>query len=320
MTKKIRQLVPDDLHGQRFDSVAAKLFPEYSRSRLQTWIKSANLTVNGEVKNQRYQVNVDDELILEAVDVVEVSAQPCVIDLDIIYEDDDILVINKPAGLVVHPGAGNATGTLMNGLLNYNDDLKNLPRAGIVHRLDKETSGLMVVAKTLVAHTSLIKQLQARTVSREYWALVMGVMTGGGTVEANIDRHPKHRVRMAVAEREGMGKEAITHYRVEQRFDAHTLVRCFLETGRTHQIRVHMAHIRYPLVGDSLYGGRNRVTANASAELLKALRGFPRQALHAKRLGLIHPVTHDTMEWECELPKDFQTLLQTVESNKILKD
>ena len=229
------------------------------------------------------------------------------IPLDIVYEDEHILVINKPVNLVVHPAAGNRSGTLLNGLLFHCPDLINVPRAGIVHRLDKDTTGLMVVAKTLEAHADLVAQLQERTVSREYEAVVAGVMTGGGKVEAPIGRHPRQRQKMAVVE--FGGKEAITHYRVVKRYPNHTHVRLKLETGRTHQIRVHMAHIGYALVGDSTYAGRMKIPKNLSKEQLDLLRNFGRQALHAAQLGLIHPATDEYMEWQVPRPADMQALL-----------
>lgn len=313
MTDKIeqRELVPMDMSSQRLDQVAAELFPDYSRSRLQAWIKDGLLTVDGR------QGKCKEKLFGEEVLLLEVELEPEGewlaedIPLDIVYEDDDIMVVNKPVGLVVHPAAGNRTGTLLNGLLHHNPDLIHVPRAGIVHRLDKDTSGLMVVAKTLQAHTDLVTQLQKRTVGREYEAVAVGVMTGGGKVEADIGRHPRQRTKMAVLD--FGGKEAITHYRVLERFEYHTHVRLKLETGRTHQIRVHMAHIGYPLVGDPAYAGRFKVPKGASVELVAELKGFTRQALHAAQLGLNHPVTGDYMEWSIPLPDDMVRLLSEIE-------
>jgi len=233
---------------------------------------------------------------------------------DIVYEDDEILIINKPAGLVVHPAAGNWNGTLVNALLNHEPQLNTLPRAGIVHRLDKETSGLLMVAKSLKAHHSLTCQLQERSISREYLALVKGWMTAGGTVDAPIGRHPVDRKRYAVRDD---GKPAVTHYRLEQRFAKFTLIRVKLETGRTHQIRVHMAYIKYPLVGDPVYGGRFQLPADCSEALELALRGFKRQALHATRLGLVHPETGEYMEWEQPMPEDMQHLLEVLQQDAV---
>lgn len=299
--------VPDSLAGQRLDQVAAELFPDYSRSRLQTWIKNGDLKVNGEVRKTRDKILGGEKLELQTELVADESWEPQAIALDIIYEDEHLLVINKPVGLVVHPGAGNADSTLLNALLHHCPELATLPRAGIVHRIDKDTTGLLVVAKTLKAHTSLVDQLQEKSAFREYEAIVCGVMTGGGKVDEPIGRHPSVRTKQAVSH---SGKPAVTHYRVLERFRGHTHIRVQLETGRTHQIRVHMAHIRYPLLGDPLYGERLRLPKGATAELIEALRGFKRQALHARKLGVIHPATGEYMEWETPLPADFQTMLR----------
>jgi len=310
-----QEIVPAGFNGDRFDQVAAQLFPEYSRSRLQTWIKSGELTVNGEIQRTRDKVYEDDKLNLHAELQSEVRWEAEKIELDIVFEDEHVLVINKPAGLVVHPGAGNPDGTLLNALLNHFPDIATVPRAGIVHRLDRDTTGLMIAAKTLEAHTSLVAQLQAREVHREYDAVVFGTMTGGGTVEEPMGRHPRQRTKMAVSQIGG--KEAITHYRVTRRYLNHTHIRCFLETGRTHQIRVHMAHIKYPLVGDPLYAGRPRLPKGASEVLITALRGFGRQALHARRLELEHPISGDTMSWEVPLPEDMKALLAVLSTEDV---
>lgn len=303
--------VPDELSGSRFDQIAAQLFPDYSRARLQIWIKSGELTVNGQAKKTREKLIAGDILQLKAVAADEDRWQAEDIALDIVYEDQVLLVINKPAGLVVHPAAGHASGTLLNALLAHDPDLASVPRAGIVHRLDKDTSGLMVVAKTLAAQNHLVNQLQDRTVSREYEAVVFGSMTGGGKVEADIGRHAKQRVKMAVVTLGG--KEAITHYRLLKRFANHCHLRCMLETGRTHQIRVHMAHIKHPLVGDPLYAGRPRLPKAASEALIQGLRNFGRQALHARRLSLIHPSTEEEISWEVPLADDIVELLALLE-------
>ncbi|WP_373088192.1 23S rRNA pseudouridine(1911/1915/1917) synthase RluD [Zhongshania sp.] len=310
-----QEIVPAGFNGDRFDQVAAQLFPEYSRSRLQTWIKSGELTVNGEVQRTRDKVYEDDKLALHAELQSEVRWEAEKIELDIVYEDEHVMVINKPAGLVVHPGAGNPDGTLLNALLNHFPDIAAVPRAGIVHRLDRDTTGLMIAAKTLEAHTSLVAQLQAREVHREYDAVVFGTMTGGGTVDEPMGRHPRQRTKMAVSQIGG--KEAITHYRVTRRFLNHTHIRCFLETGRTHQIRVHMAHIKYPLIGDPLYAGRPRLPKGASEVLITQLRGFGRQALHARRLELEHPISGDTMSWEVPLPEDMKGLLAVLSTEDV---
>lgn len=306
--------VPDELAGMRLDQCLAEMFPDYSRSKLQTWVKAGRVLVDGEVLKGREKLDGGEEIELdaEAEQVVEYDAED--IPLDIVYEDDAILIVNKPAGLVVHPAVGNWTGTLVNALLNHAPSLDTLPRAGIVHRIDKETSGLLMVAKTLQAHNSLVEQLQERSIHREYLALVKGWMTAGGTVDEPIGRHPVDRKRNAVRRD---GKEAVTHYRLEQRFKRHTLIRVKLETGRTHQIRVHMTHINYPLVGDQVYGGRFQMPADCSPALAEALRSFKRQALHATKLGLEHPETGEYLEWEQPMPEDMQNLIKLLADNEL---
>ncbi|MCC2637618.1 MAG: rRNA pseudouridine synthase [Moraxellaceae bacterium] len=305
--------VPLEYAGMRLDQAAAQLFDAYSRERLKDWIKDGRLTLNGKPGKPRDKVAGGETLVLDAELAVETPALPEDIPLHIVYEDEFLLVVDKPAGLVVHPGAGNPDGTLMNALLHHWPDLNLLPRAGIVHRIDKDTSGLLVVAKTLPAHTDLTAQLADKSVYREYEAIVCGVMTGGGTVDAPIDRHPTDRTRMAVVRRrheeDERGRDAVTHYRVLARFRGHSHVRVQLETGRTHQIRVHMAHISHPLVGDPVYGGRMRLPKGGSQEMIHAIQHFPRQALHARRLGLAHPETGEPMSWESPLPEDMQALL-----------
>jgi 23S rRNA pseudouridine1911/1915/1917 synthase len=250
-------------------------------------------------------------VLLEAVLAVEVSSQPEAIDLDIVHEDDYLLVLNKPVGLVVHPGAGNPAGTMLNALLHHDPKLAELPRGGIVHRLDKDTSGLMVVARTLAAHTGLVDMLSRHEVERQYEAIVVGTMVAGGTVDAAIGRHMGDRLRQAVRDEED-GKHAVTHYRLRERFRAHSLIQCSLETGRTHQIRVHMAHISHPLIGDPLYGGGLKLPKGATPELVAALRGFRRQALHAERLAFEHPVTHEPLSFSAERPADQQALIDAL--------
>ncbi|MGB1544267.1 MAG: 23S rRNA pseudouridine(1911/1915/1917) synthase RluD [Spongiibacter marinus] len=318
MTETInrQEIVPADLNYARFDQAASALFPEYSRSRLQSWIKGGQLTANHSSCRPRDKVHEGDVLTLQAELQPEGRFEAEAIALDIVYEDDDIIVINKPAGLVVHPGAGNPSGTLLNALLSHCPSIDSVPRAGIVHRLDRDTTGLMVVAKTLQAHADLVAQLQARDVHREYDAVVMGSMTGGGKVEEPMGRHPQQRTKMAVVQ--FGGKEAITHYRLQKRYRDHCHVRCFLETGRTHQIRVHMAHIRHPLVGDATYAGRPRLPKGASDALVNMLRSFPRQALHARKLELEHPISGDTMSWEVPLPDDMQALLAVLDAEEKL--
>ena len=303
--------VPADMDNERLDQVAAKLFPDYSRSRLQAWIKKGELLVDGKQVRPRDKVRVGDLLTVAARVEQAVSWQPQDIELEIIYEDEHILVLDKPPGLVVHPAAGHADGTLVNALLAHAPEMGQLPRGGIVHRLDMDTSGIMVAAKSLPAHYDLVEQLQARTVKREYCAVCIGVMTGGGTVDEPMDRHPRQRKKMSVLA--AGGKPAITHYRIRKRFGHHTCITVNLETGRTHQIRVHMAHKHYPLVGDPLFGGRPRIPKGASDELVAALRSFPRQALHAQGLGLIHPDTGEEMQFDCPLPDDLLGLLDVLE-------
>ncbi|WP_116367361.1 23S rRNA pseudouridine(1911/1915/1917) synthase RluD [Parahaliea mediterranea] len=299
--------IPAELDGERLDAAAAQLFPDFSRSRLQSWIKRGELLLDGSACRPRDKVREGGQLSLSAELQDEVSWEPQPIDLDIVYEDDSILVLNKPAGLVVHPAAGHADGTLVNALLNHAPAMAQLPRGGIVHRLDMETSGLMVAAKTLQAHHDLVDQLQARTVKRQYCAVCIGAMTGGGTIDAPMGRHPRSRKKMAVLS--FGGKPAVTHYRIAKRFGHHTRIAVNLETGRTHQIRVHMAHRKYPLIGDPVYGGRPRIPKGASQRLIDTLRNFRRQALHAEALGLEHPESGEPMHFECPLPSDIQDLL-----------
>ena len=309
----MRAEVPSELGGQRLDQVAAQLFSEHSRSRLTAWIKEGLLTVDGEVVRPRDIVHGGSVLELDAEQEAQGEWVAEDIELDIVYEDDDILVINKPAGLVVHPAVGHQSGTLLNALLHHVPDIVNVPRAGIVHRLDKDTTGLMVVAKNIQAQTQLVDQLQKRSVSRIYECIVIGVITAGGKIDAPIGRHGQQRQRMAVMEG---GKQAISHYRVLERFRSHTHTRVKLETGRTHQIRVHMAHINFPLVGDPAYGGRFRIPPAANPTMVQALKEFPRQALHARFLELTHPVTGQRMKWESPLPDDFVWLLSLLRQDR----
>ena len=302
--------VGPELDGERLDQAAAHLFPDYSRSRLQTWIKRGELLADGAQCRPRDKVRSGTRLTVDALLEDEVSWQAEAVELDILFEDEAILVLNKPAGLVVHPAAGHADGTLVNALIGHAASMAQLPRGGIVHRLDMETSGVMVAAKTLSAHHHLVAQLQARTVKRQYCAVCIGAMTGGGSIDEPIGRHPRQRKKMAVVA--SGGKPAVTHYKVSKRFAHHTRIAVNLETGRTHQIRVHMAHRHYPLIGDPLYGGRPRIPKGASERLIDALRGFPRQALHAEALGLIHPVTGEAMQFDCPLPADMVELLQVL--------
>jgi len=295
------------LAGRRLDQALAELLPEYSRSRLQRLLDQGLVLVDGRTRRRCDKVRGGEEICLGLV------PEPCnlcvaqPITLEIVFEDELLLVVDKPAGLVVHPAAGNRDGTLQNALLHHLPQLDSVPRAGIAHRLDKDTTGLLVVAKTLLAHKSLVDQLQRRSLHREYRALVQGVPVAGGTIDAPIGRDPLHRTRMAVI---SGGRPAVTHYRVRERFDAHTLLTVRLRTGRTHQIRVHMVHIRHPLVGDRTYGGRPRPPQSAGMRLIEALQKFPRQALHAAALGCDHPLTGAAMHWESPLPADMHGLLR----------
>ena len=310
-------LIPEDLAGQRFDQAAAAMFEEFSRSRLKTWIESGELTLAGGPAAPKTRVGGGEAVRLDAEVEAVVPLAPEAIPLAIVHEDDDVLVIDKPAGLVVHPGAGNRAGTLQNGLLAHDPGLAAVPRAGIVHRLDKDTTGLLVIARTLTAHQALVAALERREIRRTYEAISQGVMTGGGKVDAPIGRHPRDRLRMTVREN---GRPAVTHYRIIERFRAHSHVRVELETGRTHQIRVHMAHIRHPLVGDPLYGGRPRLPKSPSVALVAALREFKRQALHACRLELAHPVSGERLELESPLPADMRALVEILRADTSGRD
>ncbi|WP_158967929.1 23S rRNA pseudouridine(1911/1915/1917) synthase RluD [Paraglaciecola sp. L3A3] len=311
---QLQASVPENLLGKRLDQALAEMFPDYSRSRIKEWILADSVKVDGEILNKPREKLVGDEFIeINAEIETQVQHKAQQIELNIVYEDEHILVINKPTNLVVHPGAGNGDGTVLNALLNHAPEIANVPRAGIVHRLDKDTTGLMVVAKTIPAQTHLVEQLQAREISREYEAVVIGTMVAGGTVDAPIGRHPTKRTNMAVRE---SGKPAVTHYRVKEKFRAHTYVRLKLESGRTHQIRVHMSHLRYPLVGDPAYGGRPRLPKASSEAMIDMLRSFKRQALHAIQLELTHPVTGEWMSWQAPLPDDFAELLTVLRDDK----
>jgi 23S rRNA pseudouridine1911/1915/1917 synthase len=315
-TLELSLTIPAGQAGQRLDQALAALLPEYSRSRLKAWIDSGEIRVDGAIARPRDKVFGGEAVALRAVLPEESRAAPQAIPLVLVHEDKHLFVIDKPAGLVVHPGAGNADGTLQNALLSLDPKLAALPRAGIVHRLDKDTSGLLVVARTLPAHTALVRMLGEREVHREYEAICRGVMTAGGTIDAPIDRHPTDRVRMSV--REG-GRDAVTHYRVIKRFRANTHVRVQLETGRTHQIRVHLAHAGFPIVGDRVYGGRLTLPKGASEELRQALRDFPRQALHAARLQFEHPVSGKPVECASPLPADMVGLLALLAADASVK-
>ena len=307
-------VVPLSAAGRRFDQALAEMFPDYSRSRLTAWVKAGAVTLDGALAVPRYLLRGGEKVHLEAELETEVASAPEAIALDIVHEDPHLLVLNKPAGLVVHPGAGNPAGTMLNALLHHDPKLAELPRGGIVHRLDKDTSGLMVVAKTLATHTALVDMLSRHDVERQYEAIVLGTLIAGGTVDAPIGRHLGDRLRQAVRDEED-GKHAVTHYRLRERFRAHTLIQCNLETGRTHQIRVHLAHISHPLVGDPLYGGGLKLPKRATPELVASLRGFRRQALHAERLSFVHPVSGETLTFEAPRPADLNALVVTLRAD-----
>lgn len=307
--QRIHSEVPAEAAGQRFDQILPQLFPGHSRARLAAAVKDGRILLDGAEVQPKTRVAGGERVDWAIDDAPVLGDRAEAIDLDIVFEDADLLVLDKPAGLVVHPGAGNRAGTLLNALLHHDPGLAKVPRAGIVHRLDKDTSGLLVVARSLPAHTTLVAMLAARDIHRRYAAIVNGVPVAGGTVDAPLDRHPTDRLRRAV--REG-GRPATTHYRVREKFRAQALLQCELESGRTHQIRVHMAHAGYPLVGDPLYGRGLRLPRGATGELADALRGFKRQALHAERLAFVHPVTGATLAFEARPPQDFRGLLEAL--------
>jgi 23S rRNA pseudouridine1911/1915/1917 synthase len=311
--------VPLTAAGRRFDQTLAEMFPDYSRSRLTAWIKAGAVTLDGVIAPPRQLLRGGEKVLLQAELETEVELEPEAIALDVVHEDEHVLVLNKPAGLVVHPGAGNSAGTLLNALLHHDPKLAQLPRGGIVHRLDKDTSGLMVVAKSLAAHTALVDMLSRHDVERQYEAVVLGTLVAGGTVDAPIGRHMGDRLRQAVRDEED-GKHAVTHYRLRERFRGHSLLQCSLETGRTHQIRVHLAHIGHPLVGDPLYGGGLKLPKGATPELVAALRGFRRQALHAERLAFEHPVSREPLSFSAERPADQQSLIDALRADSAQAD
>ncbi len=313
--------IPAEFAGMRLDQAAARLWPQFSRSRLQSWIRSGELTLDGQKVRPREMVLGGEALLLSAELELDLGQQsedrPQDIPLDIVYEDEQLLVVNKPVDLVVHPGAGNPDGTLVNALLHHDPDLSLLPRAGVVHRLDRQTSGLLIVGKTAAAYQSLVDDLAERRIGREYDALVVGHVIAGGTVDAPIGRHPRDRLRQAIV---AQGRSAVSHYRVVEQFGEYTRLRVQLETGRTHQIRVHMAHIRHPIVGDPLYGGRPRVPSDADAALVETLRGFGRQALHASRLTLRHPESGEMLSLEAPMPDDMDELIELLRDHRDGKD
>jgi 23S rRNA pseudouridine1911/1915/1917 synthase len=307
-TRRVAE-IPHELAGQRLDRALAAVFPDVTRSQLQQWIADGRITIGERVPRKRDKVAGGERVEIRPPPPRETAAVAESIPLDIVHEDASLLVVNKPAGLVVHPGAGNSRGTLLNALLHHAPSLAKLPRAGIVHRLDKDTSGLMVVAKTEHARQRLTRDLEARRVKRDYVAIVQGVMISGGTIDAPIGRHRVDRTRMTVTER---GRVAVSHYRVMKKYRAHTLVQVSLESGRTHQIRVHLAHIRFPIVGDPVYGGRLRIPAGAGARLTEAMQSFRRQALHAAKLSLAHPDSGEMLRWTASVPRDMGELMEAL--------
>jgi 23S rRNA pseudouridine1911/1915/1917 synthase len=308
--------IPRELAGRRLDQALAAVFPDITRSQLQQWIMAGRISVDQRLPRKRDKVVGGERVEIHLPPPIEGSPAAESIPLDVVYEDASLLVINKPAGLVVHPGAGNPRGTLLNALLHHAPELARLPRAGIVHRLDKDTSGLMVVAKTERARQRLTRDLEARRIKRDYVAIVQGVMITGGTIDAPIGRHRVERTRMTVTER---GRHAVSHYRVMKKYRAHTLVQVSLESGRTHQIRVHLAHLRFPVVGDPVYGGRLRIPKAASSALAEHVRGFKRQALHAAKLTLEHPETSAELRWATSVPPDMAELMEALEADAKLE-
>ena len=305
--------IPEGLSGMRLDKALARMFTDYSRSAIQHWIRNELVQLDGRPGKMREKVQAGQRIVIDVPPAEPADWEAQEIPLDIVYQDDHILVVNKPAGLVVHPGSGNPDRTLLNALLHHDPSLATLPRAGLVHRIDKETTGLLVVARNDAAVKKLVDALQARTMGREYLAVIQSVIVAGGTIDAPIGRHSRDRVRMAVV---CHGKQAITHYRVEEKFRAHTLIRVSLETGRTHQIRVHMAHKGHPIVGDPVYGRRLMIPSGADENLIEKLRTFHRQALHAETLRLEHPYTSEPMSWTAPVPTDMQVLIDALRADR----
>ncbi|EKD72032.1 MAG: hypothetical protein ACD_46C00028G0002 [uncultured bacterium] len=305
-------IIPENFAQERLDQVLAKLMPEYSRTQIQSWIEDGNILLNGKHTKAKIKIKGNEVITVDVERKIDPTWEAQKIPLPIVYEDEAIIIINKPVGLVVHPGAGNKNNTLLNALIYHAPQLKLLPRAGIIHRIDKDTSGLLVIAKTAEALKHLSQQLKNRTIQREYQAVVYGAMISGGTVDAPIDRHPIERKRMAIVE---TGRQAVTHYRIAEKFRAHTRLMLKLETGRTHQIRVHMAYIQHPIVGDPTYGGKVQLAKGMSTELIQLMRQFKRQALHAFRLGFIHPLSNEFVSFEIELPDDMQVLVEALRAD-----
>ena len=303
-------VIPDEMSGKRLDQALATLLPEHSRARLQGWVRDGYVHIDKKLMRPRDKIQGGEQVEIRAEIEAQMSASPENIPLEIVFEDEHLIIINKPAGLIVHPGAGNPQHTLMNALLHHDQHLEQVPRAGIIHRLDKDTSGLLVIARTPQSHTSLVKQLQARTIHREYVTIVSGIMTAGGTIDKPIGRHPKHRTRMAVVKN---GRIATTHYRIIKKYRHHTQLQVNLETGRTHQIRVHMTWLHYPIIGDPVYGTKKQLIKGMDSNLAKIITSFPRQALHARAIQLEHPVNSKMMSWEAPIPEDMVKLIDSLE-------
>tara|TARA_R110002072_G_scaffold55372_3_gene144394 strand:+ start:12077 stop:13021 length:945 start_codon:yes stop_codon:yes gene_type:complete len=309
---QLQIIIPEELAGSRLDQALSQLIPEHSRSRIQLWIKSGDVCVNKSIYKQRTEVHNGDIIDIDTEITNIEKHQAEAIKLDILHEDEALIIINKPAGLIVHPGAGNPNHTLVNALLHFDKDLDTVPRAGIIHRLDKDTTGVLVVARTLESHTNLVNQLQKRDIKREYQAIVCGQLTSGGTIENKLGRHPKQRIKMAVTSN---GKTATTHYRLIKKYQHYTHLHVQLETGRTHQIRVHMSHIKHPIVGDPVYGNNGSIRKGVNPSLRDFISNFSRQALHAYSLSLTHPLTKIDMTFNADLPEDIQTLLTVLNQN-----
>lgn len=307
----INKVIPAEMSGKRFDQALSRMLPEYSRSNIQTWIRDGCVKIDTKLIDAcDSHVRGGERVYICAEMKSQVLVEAENIPLQVIFEDEHLIIINKPAGLVVHPGAGNKEHTLMHALLHYDPKLRQVPRAGIVHRLDKETTGLLMIARTPQSHKYLVQKLQQHEIQRQYVALVNGVMISGGMVDQAIGRHPKYRTKMAVLSN---GRPAKTHYRILKKYRHHTQIRVYLETGRTHQIRVHMDWLRYPILGDPMYGNRTKAKKGMSKDIIQAIETFPRQALHAQRLSLIHPYSQATLEWKSSMPEDMSQLTRTLE-------
>lgn len=306
---QIDTVIPDEMSGKRLDQALAELLPDHSRARLQNWIRDGFVQIDNKTMRPRDKVHGGEQIAIRAEIEAQTSAAPEDIPLEIIFEDEQLIIINKPVGLIVHPGAGNPQHTLLNALLNHDQQLEQVPRAGIVHRLDKDTSGLLVIARTPQSHTALVKQLQAREIHREYVTLVSGILTAGGTIDQAIGRHPKHRTRMAVVKN---GRAATTHYRIIKKYRHHTQLQVNLETGRTHQIRVHMTWLHHPIIGDTVYGSKKQLVKGMDPELAKIITAFPRQALHARAIELNHPGRNEMMSWQAPVPEDMLGLISAL--------